>query len=86
MGRREEEGEGKEREREREGEGKTHLRGSKFRRSRLQTLGHHEGERGRGGRRRGRLLCERNQMSQTDLGEGAQGEGRGARGARAGLG
>jgi hypothetical protein len=36
-----EEGEGEEREREREGEGKTHLRGSKFRRSRLQTLGRH---------------------------------------------
>jgi hypothetical protein len=34
----------------REGEGKTHLRGSKFRRSRLQTLGHHgEREVGEGG-------------------------------------
>jgi hypothetical protein len=38
--------EGEEGEREREGEGKTHLRGSKLRRSRLQTLGHH-GERER---------------------------------------
>jgi hypothetical protein len=38
-------------------------------------------------RERERLLCGKNQMSQTDLGEGgAQGEGRGARGARAGLG
>jgi hypothetical protein len=67
--------------REIEGKGreKTHLRGSKLRRSRLQTLGHH-GERERGGRGRGRLLHGRNQMSQTDLGEGgARGEGRGAR-------
>jgi hypothetical protein len=38
-------------------------------------------------RERERLLCGKNQMSQTDLGEGgAQVEGRGARGARAGLG
>jgi hypothetical protein len=34
------------REREGKGRGKTHLRGSKFRRSRFQTLGHH-GERER---------------------------------------
>jgi hypothetical protein len=39
----EEEGRGR---REREGKGKTHLRGSKFQRSRLQTLGH-DGERER---------------------------------------
>jgi hypothetical protein len=45
-------------------------------------LGHHEGERGRGGRRRGRLLCGRNQMSQTDLGEGARRGRAGAPGAR----
>jgi hypothetical protein len=32
--------------REKEGKGKTHLRGSKFRRPQLQTLGHH-GERER---------------------------------------
>jgi hypothetical protein len=33
------------REREGKGRGKTHLWGSKFQRSRLQTLGHHGGER-----------------------------------------
>jgi hypothetical protein len=79
--------EGEEGER-REGEGKTHLRGSKFRRSRLQTLGHH-GERERGGRWRGRLLRGRNQMRQMDQGEGGgarMGRAGGAWGARAGPG
>jgi hypothetical protein len=43
---------------------------------RLQTLGHH-GERERGGRGRGRLLCGRNQMRQMDQGRGrVHGEGR----------
>jgi hypothetical protein len=67
--------------RERKGNGreKTHLRGSKLRRSRLQTLGHH-GERERGGRRRVRLLRGRNQMSQTNLGGGGARGRVGARG------
>jgi hypothetical protein len=68
----------REREREREGERKTHLRGSKLRRSRLQTLGHH-GERERGGRGRGRLL--RGRKSNETNGSGG---GRGARIGRAG--
>jgi hypothetical protein len=71
------------RERRREGEGKTHLRGSKFRRSRLQTLGHHgerEVEEGGGG------CCAGNPNERGREG-GAHGEvGRGARGARAGSG
>jgi hypothetical protein len=63
------------------GRGKTHLRGSKLQRSRFQTLGHHGG-RERGGRGRGRLLRGRNQMRQTDLGEGARTGWAGALGAR----
>jgi hypothetical protein len=72
----EEEGEGKEREGE-GGEGKIHLRGSKFRRSRLQTLGHH-GER--------EVAAREIQMREGEE-EGAHGEvGRDARGTRAGPG
>jgi hypothetical protein len=70
---------------EREGERKTHLWGSKLRRSHLQTLGHH-GEREGDGRGRGRLLRGRNQMRQMDQGEGGgarMGRAGGARGTRA---
>jgi hypothetical protein len=76
---REGEGEG---ERE-EGRGGGSPRGFNSGYHRLQNLGHHGRE--RDGRER--LLRGRNQMSQTDLGKGgAQGEGRGARGTRAGPG
>jgi hypothetical protein len=68
-----EEGEGEEREREREGEGKTHLRGSKFRRSRLQTLGHH-GERERWKREREVTAWEKsNETNGSGGGRGRQG-------------
>jgi hypothetical protein len=76
--------EGEEGEREREGEGKTHLRGSKLRRSRLQTLGHH-GERERGGR--GKSLRRRKLNETTRLGGGGAWAGLGRTGSDwAGLG
>jgi hypothetical protein len=55
------------------GRGKTHLRGSNSGDHRLQNLGHHGRERGRDERER--LLHGKNQMSQTDLGEGGVGGG-----------
>jgi hypothetical protein len=71
-------------EREREGEGRG---GEGKLTSGIQTPAP-RGERGRGGRGRliGRLLRGRNQMRERDQGEGARAWGRGARGARAGLG
>jgi hypothetical protein len=73
----------REREREREGEGKTHLRGSKFQRSRLQTLGHY-GERERERWKRERDVTAREKSNETNGSRGgrgrAHGEGRGHQG------
>jgi hypothetical protein len=71
---------GRGREREAKGRGKTHLRGSKSGDHRLQNPRAPQGE--RGGRRGGRLLRGRNQMSQTDLGREACTGWAGAPGAR----
>jgi hypothetical protein len=84
-GRREEKG--REREREEKGVEGSSPRGSNSGDHHLQDLGHH----GRGRERweRERLLRGRNQMSQTDLGEGARaagGQGRQGRACRTGLG
>jgi hypothetical protein len=80
------EGEGEERER-REGRGKTHLRGSKLRRSRLQTLGHH-GERERWKREREVTAQEKSNETNGLGGRRGTHMGRagGARGAWAGPG
>jgi hypothetical protein len=72
------------REREGKGRGKTHLRGSKFLRSRLQTLGHH-GERERW-KEREVTAWEKSTEPNGSGGGGTQREGRGARDARAGPG
>jgi hypothetical protein len=71
--RRGEEGEGE----ENRGE-ESSPRGSNFGDHHLQDLGHHRRE--RDGRERGRLLRGRNQMSQTDLGEGRAWGGQGRAG------
>jgi hypothetical protein len=67
--------------------GENSPRGSKLRRSRLQTLGHHRG-RERGGRGRGSLLHRRKSNETKGLGGGGARMGRagGTRGARAGPG
>jgi hypothetical protein len=66
--------------------GETHLRGSKFQRSRLQTLGHH-GERERWKKEREVAAREKSNEPNESGGEGrAHGVGKGARGVRAGPG
>jgi hypothetical protein len=73
-------------EREKGRGGENSPRGSKLRRSCLQTLGHHGGE--RGGRGRGRLLHGRKSNETKGLGGGGTRMGRagGTRGARVGPG